>query len=91
LWKSTRNPIFIYCVLLSQHGVNFNNADSRNKLLQLKKRKEKVNHNTHYAVNEIKMEHGYLPLCPPPYHPHLNLIEFVGGEIKNKLALQNNG
>ena len=68
---------------LSQHGVDYNYSDSRNKLLQLTKT---ANHEKCYIVDEIVMKHGHLPLRLPPYHPDLNPIELVWGEIKGEVA-----
>jgi hypothetical protein len=38
------------------------------------------------VVNEIMMKNGHLPHCLPPYHPDLNPIKLVWGEIKGKVA-----
>ena len=45
-----------------------------------------VNHEKRYVVDEILMKHIHLPLHLPPYHPDLNPIELVWGEIKGELA-----
>ena len=65
---------------LSQHGVDFNYSDSRNKLIQLTKT---VNHKKLYIVDEIVMKHGN--------HPDLHPIELVWGEIKGEVTQQNIG
>ena len=73
---------------LSQHGVDFNYSDSRYKLLQLTKM---VNPEKNYIVVEIIMKHEYLLLCLPHYHPNLNPIKLMWGEIKGEVAHQNIG
>ena len=39
-------------------------------------------------VDDIVREHGHFPLRLPPYHPDLNPIELVWGDIKRQVAEQ---
>lgn len=77
---STRSCIVDW---LTRHGVTYNDSATRSELLQLARN---VQHEKRYIVNELIMEHGHLPLRLPPYHPDLNPIELVWGDIKGEVA-----
>ena len=82
---STRSYIMDW---LTQHGVPYNDTDTRSQLLQAARN---VHHEKRYFIDELIMEHGHLPLRLPPYHPDLNPIELLWGEIKGELARQTIG
>ena len=42
-----------------------------------------------YLIDHILTEHGHLVLALPPYHPDLNTIESIWGEVKEWVGIRN--
>ncbi|KAJ4440513.1 hypothetical protein ANN_08654 [Periplaneta americana] len=73
---------------LRKHEIDFIESDTRSQLLQIVKG---VHHKRRYVVDELIMKYGHIPLQLPPYHPDLNSIELVWGDIKGQVASQSIG
>lgn len=71
-------------LLLIYAGIDFNERSIKAELLVLVKnnRPEKV-----YRANQIASEeNGHTLLYTPPYHPELQPIELIWGQVKNSVA-----
>ncbi|XP_061716757.1 uncharacterized protein LOC133524644 [Cydia pomonella] len=71
---------------LRRHNVSFDDKLRKCDLLQLIKREftEDI-----YKIDELLKKNGHEVLRLPPYHPDLNPIELVWGDIKGQLAQKN--
>jgi hypothetical protein len=68
---------------LQRHDVEFDNSLRKCDLLKLIKQNGSENV---YEIDELLKAAGHEVLSLPPYHPDLNPIEFVWGDIKGQLA-----
>ena len=73
---------------LNRHGVIISEFHTKQQLLMMC---DSVPYERNYVVDDIVKEHGHFPIHLPPYHPELNPIELVWGDIKRQVEEQGLG
>lgn len=75
---------------LQNHNAQFDPSMTKAELIEIV-RTTGVHNQKQYLVDDIIHNHGHIPLRLPPYHPDLNPIELVWGDIKGQVAQQSIG